>query len=294
MDKEKNIKHEKLKKSGLFIKNLENIQGDERDIIIISTTFGINAEGKFRQSFGPINQMKGYKLLNVIITRAKHRLYLCTSIPSKYFSRYKEEIMITGNLGKAVFYSYLAYAKAIENGDHEARENILKLLEEHCAEGKPYLKSNFAESPFEQAVYEYLINFVEKKRIKTRYKFGGFKIDFVILSKTNEKPIIAIECDGAQYDNTEEAYAYDIYRQKIIENRIGLHYYKIWSTNWWMAPQEEVQKLVKFINLIDTKNNSLSKEEKFLINDEHVTITDEPITNLLENVQLIENKELHS
>ncbi|HHD82768.1 MAG TPA: AAA family ATPase, partial [Bacteroidetes bacterium] len=81
LEEEKNRKHEKLRESGLFVKNLENIQGDERDIIIISTTFGLNSEGKFRQNFGPINQLKGYKLLNVIITRAKHRLYLCTSIP---------------------------------------------------------------------------------------------------------------------------------------------------------------------------------------------------------------------
>ncbi len=66
--------------SDLFVKNLENIQGDERDIIIISTTFGRKADGSFRQLFGPILQSNGYKLLNVIITRAKYKTFICTSI----------------------------------------------------------------------------------------------------------------------------------------------------------------------------------------------------------------------
>lgn len=74
--------------SDLFVKNLENIQGDERDIIIISTTFGKKKDGTFRQNFGPIVQGKGYKLLNVIVTRAKFKIYVCCSIPQEHIKQY--------------------------------------------------------------------------------------------------------------------------------------------------------------------------------------------------------------
>ena len=98
----------------MFIKNLENIQGDERDVIILSTTYGINADGKFAQRFGPMNHAKGYKLLNVIITRAKYKLYVCTSIPEEAFLSYKDLLLAGGgNNRRGVFYAYLAYAKAV-------------------------------------------------------------------------------------------------------------------------------------------------------------------------------------
>ena len=68
----------------MFVKNLENVQGDERDVMIFSTTFGKNEEGKFIQNFGPLNnQQKGYKLLNVLITRAKYKFDVFTSIPEE-------------------------------------------------------------------------------------------------------------------------------------------------------------------------------------------------------------------
>jgi superfamily I DNA and/or RNA helicase len=85
-----NAKIQELEENGMFIKNLENIQGDERDVIILSTTYGPGKDGKFAQRFGPINHSKGYKLLNVIITRAKYKVYVCSSVPEQVFLNYKE------------------------------------------------------------------------------------------------------------------------------------------------------------------------------------------------------------
>ena len=112
-----------------FVKNLENIQGDERDIILISTTFGLNAEGKFRQKFGVLNTRRGYRLLNVIITRAKQQVFVFTSIPEEIYTKsYRDEITTKGNQGKAVLYAYLDYCDAITNDDDEKRLEILNLL----------------------------------------------------------------------------------------------------------------------------------------------------------------------
>ncbi len=278
LDEEKNIQREKLLECGLFVKNLENIQGDERDVIIISSTFGLNSQGKFRQNFGPINQQKGYKLLNVIITRAKHRLYMCTSIPPEYYTKYQGKITANGNLGIGIFYAYLAYTKSVEDSDSKTRQNILNLLSENCSESKLSTTIDTVESPFEQEVYDYLSDYIDKSRIVSQYKFGGFRIDFVIRSKINKKPIIAIECDGAHYHSTEEAYAHDIYRQKLIEKELGLKFYRIWSTNWWIDPQLEVKKLVDFIESIDLKDEKIVEEGTKQTITERLKFTDEAFT----------------
>ncbi len=269
MDENVNKKHENLIKNGLFVKNLENIQGDERDIIILSTTFGLNIEGNFRQSFGPINQLKGYKLLNVIITRAKHKLFVCTSIPKEYYERYEGEIATNRNIGKGIFYAYLAYAKAIEEDNSEKKNRILSILKNNCSELEYNIENSNIESPFEQEVYEYLIGYINKERIKIQYQYGGFRIDFVILSKFDNKPLIAIECDGASYHAKNESYSYDLFRQKLIEERLKLKFYRIWSTNWWTDPIKEINSLVEFIESNDTieRDIKLIENELYYTND---------------------------
>ncbi|HMV03884.1 MAG TPA: AAA domain-containing protein, partial [Chitinophagales bacterium] len=122
---------ESLLSKGLFIKNLENIQGDERDIILLSTTFGNDKEGKFRQLFGPLSQEKGYKLLNVIITRSKSKSVIFTSIPNTFIQQYATEIPTKGNVGKGILYAYLAYAKSISEQNAQQQQFILTQLGEN-------------------------------------------------------------------------------------------------------------------------------------------------------------------
>jgi len=245
-----------LNKSGLFVKNLENIQGDERDIIIISTTFGYNINGKFVQNFGPINQEKGYKLLNVIVTRAKCNLYLLTSIPSIYYSKYEQELTTSGNKGKAVFYAYLAYAESCSLRNDSARQNILSLLEQNNDTKKGLERSDFVstgntESVFEEEVLDYLNEHLPEVDIQLQCRLGGFRIDMMVMDKF-QQPILAIECDGKSYHSSAEAYRYDLHRQNIIEG-LGIKVYRIWSTNWWIDPIAETKKLVSFIeaNLVE-------------------------------------------
>jgi len=252
VNKDKSLKYKKMLGNGFFVKNLENIQGDERDIIIISTTFGLNEERNFRQSFGPINQLKGYKLLNVIITRAKHKLYLCTSIPKTYYANYRNEIeKAGGNVGKGIFYAYLVYAKAIEEDDHIGRKIIIELLKKYCTENSLDNFDEKTQSVFGQEIYNFVASYVGKNSVKINYQIAGFRLDFVILSKPNNKPIAAIECDGASFHQSEEAYLYDIYRNNLIEKKMGLKLYRIWSTNWWMSKKSEEEKLINFINALE-------------------------------------------
>lgn len=237
--------------SDLFVKNLENIQGDERDIIILSTTFGKRKDGSFRQLFGPILQQNGFKLLNVIITRAKLKMFVCTSIPEEKIIEYPTLLRENKNTGRAIFYAYLAYSKAISENNTEVQEEILKLLYDNCESRQYESEYNLgSESPFEEEVFNRLAAKIGNNRIQQQYKIGGFRIDLVIKSKITLKPIIAIECDGAEYHSSNEAYAWDIFRESVIKP-YGFIFYRIWSTNWWYSAERELNKLVEFIERLD-------------------------------------------
>ena len=243
-----------LEEKGLFVKNLENIQGDERDVIILSTTYGRDGDGKFAQRFGPINQKKGYKLLNVIITRSKDKLILVTSIPEQVIESYKNELDLIGSNNKrAVFYAYLAYAKSVSENNEEKRIQILSDLEENSNNrDEDFVSNGELESPFEEEVYEELMRYFDPEEIVIQYKFAEFRIDLVFLSKNTNVPKIAIECDGKQYHSSKEAYLHDIHRQRILESK-GFVFHRIWSTNWWRNYKKETSKLVDFIKSIESK-----------------------------------------
>ncbi len=261
--------------SDLFVKNLENIQGDERDIIIISTTFGKRKDGTFRQLFGPILQKNGFKLLNVIITRAKYKIYLCTSIPQENINQYSSLLQEFKNNGRAIFYSYLAYAKAISEGNIETKELILKQLYENCDTKSFDIEHSTlgSESPFEDEVYYRLANRIGQDRIQQQYKIGGFRIDLVVKSKITGKPFIAIECDGAKYHSSNEAYAWDIFRQTRLELQ-GFKFHRIWSTNWFNYPEKELNKLVDFIhkNDLEERNDNISSTNDNIFEDEKIDL----------------------
>lgn len=239
-----------LESAGLFVKNLENIQGDERDIILISTTFGRKADGSFIQNFGPINREGGYKMLNVIVTRAKKQVYVISSIPKEFYSNYKDDIITKGNTGKGIFYAYLNFAEACQAKNEIAVNEILDFLADNSsdnAQSKSEISAaNFlTESVFEEEVIEALLEHIPANRIITQFKLGGFRLDIVILNTENE-PCVVIECDGKTYHKSAVAHRYDLHRQQILE-RYGLHVHRIWSTNWWRNSKQEVSNTLDFI-----------------------------------------------
>ena len=251
-----------LEENGLFVKNLENIQGDERDVIILSTTYGYTKDGKFAQRFGPINHKKGYKLLNVIVTRAKYKVYVCSSIPEEVFLNYREHLRIEGsNNRRAAFFSYLAYCKAVSEQDDESRLAVLNALAENSIKSETIdILNEDLESPFEEEVYQALAEHFSEDKIIPQLQFAGFRIDMVYDTKHIGLPKIAIECDGAAYHSSREAYLHDRHRQKILEGH-GFVFHRIWSTNWWRNPKKETESLVNFIKSIENSNPSIFEDK---------------------------------
>jgi len=225
-----------------FVKNLENIQGDERDIIIISTTFGLDENENFRQNFGPINSKKGYRLLNVVITRAKKKLFVCTSVPRASYSNFKTLLHEKGNVGRGIFYAYLAYAESIEQDSEKSRQNILSLLSANCQDNFRTHSATTLPTPFESVIKNYLTRKVGKRQIHLMYKHGGFVIDIFIEPNNDKQNPIAIECNGGQIDDFSVAYTQIVYRKNQIE-RFGFKYINIWSWQFLQNPQRELKKL---------------------------------------------------
>ena len=229
-----------------FVKNLENIQGDERDVIIISTTFGKRSDGSFLQNFGPVNHEKGFRLLNVIITRAKHMMIVCTSIPDEYIREYPSLIAQSGNKGKGIFYAYLAYAKAIEEYDLKSKNSVISQVsaEAEKSSGKNNINRGTA---FEDEVYRNLSLLLPPERLVKNYSTGGFVVDIAVLSAEKSGSIIAIECDGSSEHFSAEAYAWDIFRGKYLQ-KFGMKFIRIWSVNWLNNSQRELKRLMEFID----------------------------------------------
>jgi hypothetical protein len=240
---------EELFSAGLFVKNLENIQGDERDYLFISTTFGKRADASFVQNFGPINRQLGYRLLNVIITRAKHFVQVFTSIPSEYYGRYREHLtQAAGNSGKGVFYAYLAYCKAVSEGDEISRAAILKQVYENSS-NKPLHQVYSAidgQGAFAKIVADSLqADLPEGMQLATNANYLGFNIP-ILISNAEGKGVLALYFDLFDEGYSEEAYAWDMFREEHLQN-MGLVVERVWSYNWWQNAVGEKERVLKSI-----------------------------------------------
>lgn len=216
------IAHWEGKLESFFVKNLETVQGDERDVIMISTVYGPNAQGVVHQRFGPINSNVGHRRLNVLFTRAKHRLELFTSLTA-------ESIRPTdqSSLGVLALKRYLEYAGTgrIETGD--------------AGGGEP-------DSDFECFVSDALRQ--HGFEVRTQVGVAGFHIDLGIRHTSYPHGyILGVECDGAAYHTAKSARDRDALRQAILEG-LGWKLYRIWSTDWFKDPPGETQKLLRVLS----------------------------------------------
>lgn len=219
---------------GMFIKNIENVQGDERDCIIFSLGYAKNESGRVVRNFGWLNQKGGENRLNVAISRAKEKIYIITSIKP-------EELFVDDlkNEGPKILKKYLEYCYAISNKDKETAKQILYSF----ADEKRGLNNDITfDSDFENQVYDALV--AKGLIVDTQVGVGGYKIDLAIKDKSNNNYLLGIECDGKLYHSSLLARERDIYRQKYLESR-GWKIYRIWSTNWWHNPNKEIENIIK-------------------------------------------------
>lgn len=213
------------KEEPFFIKNLENVQGDERDTIIFSIGYAKDSRGIMYMNFGPLSRDGGFRRLNVAITRAKYNVKLVGSIVATDIDLDK-----TTAEGVKLLRSYIEYAQ----------QGIAALEKEiHYNYGLDF------DSPFEEAVYDFLSS--KGYEVVTQVGCSGFRIDIAIKHPTQSgKFAIGIECDGAMYHSSRTARERDRLRQTVLED-MGWNIYRIWSTDWIKNQKSEEEKLVEAI-----------------------------------------------
>ena len=214
---------------GLFIKNIESVQGDERDVIIFSIGYARNVNGKVVRQFGWLNQKGGENRLNVAISRAKGKVHIVTSI-------YPSELQVedTKNDGPKILKKYLEYAFAVSSGDKDGARQILHSF----ADTEDSSAIVTFDSVLEEQVYDALVDCGYK--VETQVGIGGYSIDLAI--KQGGVYALGIECDGKLYHSSKSARERDYHRQKYLESR-GWKIHRIWSTNWWKNPALEIEKI---------------------------------------------------
>lgn len=210
-----------------FVKNLENVQGDERDTIIFSICYAKDKNGKMYMRFGPLGHAGGERRLNVAITRAKCNVKLVGSIlPSDI------DLNRTNSDGVRMLRSYIEFAR----------------------KGSSALKPTEKEEAFE-AVDEFcniVAEFLENKGYKIQKHVGcsDYKIDIAIENPDVDGEFIAgIECDGISYVQAKTARDRDHLRKTVLEN-MGWNMYRVWSTEWYRNPKAEGEALLSFVKSV--------------------------------------------
>ena len=229
-----------LNREPFFIKNLENVQGDERDRIILSCGYGKDTSGTFAMRFGPLATTGGERRLNVAISRAKRSMTVVSSF------RANEIRGVENNSQRRLIRDFIDYAE---------RGTVTLLGDD--AVGDDHLEF---DSGFEEDVYNFLKN--KGYKLCTQVGSSGYKIDIVVKHpKIEGRYILAIECDGATYHSSRTARDRDILRQEILEN-LGWRFYRIWSTDWFHDNENEKNRLLKAVkiaqSLYDEPNSASS------------------------------------
>lgn len=205
-----------------FIKNLETVQGDERDTILFSIAYGPDAQGRLLYNFGPLSRAGGERRLNVAVTRAKSNVQVVSSMrPSQI------DLTRTTSTGARLLREYLAFA---ESGP--------SALEKSLSVGS----TDVFDSDFEMEVCEFLR--ANGFSVDTQIGCSGFRIDLGLKRPDSSDYVLAIECDGAAYHSCKNARDRDRLRQDVLE-RMGWRFYRIWSTDWFRNKPVEQKRLLE-------------------------------------------------
>ncbi|MEQ1507964.1 MAG: DUF3320 domain-containing protein, partial [Myxococcota bacterium] len=206
----------------VFVKNLENVQGDERDEILFSIGYGPDERGRVWMNFGPLNREGGERRLNVAVTRARRQLRVFSTLTHDQI-----DLGRTRARGARHLREFLRYA-----AEHGAR-NLARPRATH--DGRDF------DSPFERAVYDALL--ARGYEVDPKVGCGAYRIDLAVHDVRNPgEYLLGIELDGPSYHTGATARDRDRLRPQVLEG-LGWRLHRIWSTDWWFDREREEQRL---------------------------------------------------
>ncbi len=230
----------------IFVKNLENVQGDERDIIIFSIAYARNEDGKLNAQFGTLSMAGGENRLNVAVTRAKEKVYVVTSVEPEEFIT----VETAKNSGPKLLKKYLQYARAVSNRNTaEAKMLLNSLLLNPVAK-----RADMGE--FETELQKEL----EKCGYTVEANLGNadYKVSLALYDQELDRYILGLECDYAAFASSASVMERDVYRSNFLESR-GWKIMRIWSRDWWinrpaLIKSIEAEYAVRKKALLEEKN----------------------------------------
>jgi very-short-patch-repair endonuclease len=218
----------------VFVKNLENVQGDERDVILFTVCYGPDKTGKVRMQFGPLNKDGGWRRLNVAITRARREILVFSTLRADQI-----DLNRTRSAGVRDLKRFLEFA---EHGESAfAAELETDLTAEH-------------DSPFEAEVCSEL----EGRGWTVHRQVGcsGYRIDLAVIDPQRPgRYLLGVECDGASYHSAPSARDRDKLRQSLLEG-LGWALHRVWSTDWWENRDREVEDLLAALEMAESRREA--------------------------------------
>ena len=250
------------KQDPLFIKNLENVQGDERDLIFFSITYGVDAAGRISMTFGPLNLEGGQRRLNVAISRAREGVTIFSSLRPEQIDLSRVRAAGVRDLKNYLEFAIRGPRALVEQSNPTGRE---------------------PDSPFEDAVIAKLRN--HGWIVHPQVGCSGYRVDIgVVDPHAPGRYLLGIECDGRSYHSGATARDRDRLRQVILE-KLGWRIHRIWSTDWWIDADGQVEKLQKNLEKLLADEESATSEPA----DDSVV----PIDALLQSTEPIKSMELN-
>ena len=262
--------------TGLFIKNIENVQGEERDIIIFSIGYAKNERGKIVAQFGALSMEGGENRLNVAITRAKEKIYVVTSIEPEELN-----VSYSKNLGPKVLKKYLQYVRAVSFGNKYEQKIILESLR----------KKTIVKSEEVGGIEMDIKKELEKRKYVVDANIGNakYKINLAIYNKKLDRYVLGIEIDSNAYHSSESLLERDVFRTNFLNSR-GWNIFRLWSRDWWKDKEKTLELIENKIKkatakVIEDIKNSKKKVKKSDVKSNLEQIEDKNLAgNLFEKV----------
>lgn len=207
----------------IFVKNLENVQGDERDVILFSMGYGPDKEGKVSLNFGPLNREGGWRRLNVAVSRARYEMKVYSTLRSDQI-----DITRTASEGVAGIKAFLEYSE---------KGKIVLTQKNYIRAAKPNSFEKFVAEEIRKSGYT----------VHTDIGCSGYRIDIGIVNPENTSEyILGILTDGDNYKSAKTAKDREVVRMEVLR-LLGWNIYKLWSPDWWDNSQKVVEDILNTI-----------------------------------------------
>ena len=219
----------------LFVKNLENVQGDERDIILFSIGYGPDKNGKVSMNFGPLNRLGGERRLNVAVSRARYEMIIFSTLRSDQI-----DLNRTSAIGVAGLKRFMEYA---ERGTQITSK----------------VQSSSNEESINHIIAKELTN--RGYLVHTNIGSSGYKIDIGIVDQNNPaKYKLGIICDGENYRQAKMVRDREIVQNSVLK-MLGWKIYKVWTLDWFENPDTVIESIQKALNSCDEINEDPKNKE---------------------------------